>query len=128
MDVMLPYGGAEATKAHVLKRQNQTVEDFDNALYQLRREQFRLEADLSSAGLRLITLFQELELLRDMAKQDNALGAKLEKAAKEKASIDAQKVGVKDDAPTRRCGTVTPCSSSLRCCNVCRMSATKSWR
>ena len=68
------------------------MEDFDNALYQLRREQFRLEADLASAGLRLITLYQELELLRDMAKQDNALGAKLEKAAKEKASIDAQKV------------------------------------
>jgi hypothetical protein len=37
---------------------------------------------------------QELELLRDMAKQDNVLGARLEKAAKEKASIDALKVCV----------------------------------
>jgi len=63
----------------------------------MRRDQLRLEADLGSAALRFVTMYQELELLRDMAKQDNVLGARLEKAAKEKASIDALKVWTSAD-------------------------------
>jgi hypothetical protein len=54
----------EATKAHVLKRQNKTVQDFDDMLYKMRRDQLRLEADLGSAALRFVTLYQVRHPLR----------------------------------------------------------------
>lgn len=63
------------------------VQDFDRALYVLRRERVRLAADQTATALRIMLLYRELDLLRDLAKRDSALGSKLTKATQEKTAM-----------------------------------------
>ena len=48
----------------LLAKIDQTVNAFDTAVLELRREKFRLDADLKAADLKLLTLHQELQILK----------------------------------------------------------------
>jgi hypothetical protein len=57
-----------------LKKRNETVKAFDDALYSLYKEKARLNADLKAAEMRQLLYYSELTLLRDFEKKDLALG------------------------------------------------------
>jgi hypothetical protein len=59
------------------------------AIGDLRQEKFRLDADLKSTDLKLITYYQELLLLRQFEGTENALAGKLSKTKADKASVVA---------------------------------------
>ena len=60
---------------------------FDQALLKLRREKLKLDSDLKSTDLKLLTLYQELYLLKDFEENENKLFAKLTKARSNKAQV-----------------------------------------
>ena len=64
----------------LLEKINQTVNAFDEAVFDLRREKIKLDADLKSAEMRMLTFFEELNLLKVFAKKDTQLSNRLEKA------------------------------------------------
>ena len=66
---------------------NQTVNAFDEAVFDLRREKIKLDADLKSAEMRMLTFFEELNLLKVFAKKDTQLSNRLEKAKTQKSEI-----------------------------------------
>jgi hypothetical protein len=51
-------------RAKLLKRQQEAVATFDEAVGDLRREKFRLEAELKSADMKRLVLYQEFMLLK----------------------------------------------------------------
>ncbi len=57
-----------------MKKRNETVKAFDDALYSLYKEKARLNADLKAAEMRQLLYYSELTLLRDFEKKDLALG------------------------------------------------------
>ncbi|KAA6392181.1 MAG: hypothetical protein EZS28_012290, partial [Streblomastix strix] len=61
--------------------------DFDSKLDELRKSRFRLAAEMCSAELRLVTLFEELVLLKDFEEQDEQLSEAFAKCRREKADI-----------------------------------------
>ena len=72
----------------VLKEKiKQTVSAFDEAVFDLRREKIKLDADLKSAEMRMLTFFEELNLLKVFAKKDTQLANRLEKAKTQKSEI-----------------------------------------
>lgn len=71
----------------LLEKTSQTAGAFDEAMYDLCREKLKLDADLKTAEMRMLTFFGELEMLKDFEKKDKLLSAKLEKANNEKASM-----------------------------------------
>ena len=66
---------------------NQTVNAFDEAVFDLRREKIKLDVDLKSAEMRMLTFFEELNLLKVFAKKDTQLSNRLEKAKTQKSEI-----------------------------------------
>ena len=71
----------------LLDKTNQTVEAFDEAMYDLCREKLKLDCDLKTAEMRMLTFLQELEMLKEFEKKDKSLTAKLEKCKVEKGTI-----------------------------------------
>ena len=71
----------------LLDKTNQTVGAFDEAMYDLRREKIKLDADLKTAEMRMLTFLNELDMLKEFEKKDKALSTKLEKATIEKGNI-----------------------------------------
>ena len=77
----------EFEKRKILEKINRTVSAFDSALVNLLRERFKLEVDLKTTDLRLLLLYQELKLLKEFEKRDQALAQKLEAKCLEKAEV-----------------------------------------
>ena len=70
-------------------RMDLAVAAFDDAVLRLRVEKSKLDTDVKSTELRLITLYEELILLRDCAEQEGVLTARLTKATALKAQVIA---------------------------------------
>jgi len=77
-------------KESIMQKIEKTVMTFDEALDELRREKFKLEADLKTTDMRMLVLYQELVLLKEFEKKDNMLAKKLEAKRIEKADIVAK--------------------------------------
>lgn len=77
----------ECDRRELLSKIAKAIEGFDEALRFLKSERVTLTCDLKAAELRFLALFRELQLLRDMAKQDNALSEKLNKSLTNKSEI-----------------------------------------
>uniref|UniRef100_A0A7S1KMG8 Guanine nucleotide-binding protein subunit beta-like protein n=1 Tax=Percolomonas cosmopolitus TaxID=63605 RepID=A0A7S1KMG8_9EUKA len=73
----------------LLKMQTQ-VDMFDQKIDELRREKFKLEADLKNADLRLILLYKELDLLKEFEIKDNENYSQLETKRQERDDIVAK--------------------------------------
>jgi WD40 repeat protein len=71
----------------LLKKSALTVSHFDEAIYELRQEKMKLDADLKAAEMRMLTLYQELVLLKQFETKDLALAAKMDKCVSEKAAV-----------------------------------------
>ncbi|XP_022090775.1 cilia- and flagella-associated protein 44-like isoform X2 [Acanthaster planci] len=61
------------------------VVSFDAELRMLRHEKLSLDTELKHADLRRVTLFEELQLLKEFEKRENVLAAKVETKIKEKS-------------------------------------------
>eukprot|EP01138_Halocafeteria_seosinensis_P002674 gb/GECG01002734.1/.p1 GENE.gb/GECG01002734.1/~~gb/GECG01002734.1/.p1 ORF type:complete len:2084 (+),score=391.13 gb/GECG01002734.1/:1-6252(+) len=77
----------ESDRKQLLSRIAKAVEGFDEALRYMRGERVKLACDLKAGELRFLALFRELQLLRDMAKQDTSLTEKLNKSLANKSEI-----------------------------------------
>ena len=93
-------------RRHTLVLQmRQFIELFDRAVCDLRRERFRLDADLKTAELRFLVMFQELMLLNEFEKRDNSLlqkvtskKAEMEEVESRKQTVFARLRGKKEEA------------------------------
>jgi len=74
-------------RASMLERVDQTVAAFDDALQALRRERFTLTADLKTTEMKLLLLFQELELLEAFELREVKLMDRLGAKTKEKSDV-----------------------------------------
>lgn len=63
------------------------VHTFDEALSKLRREKFKLEADLKQAEIKKLVMYQELQLLKDFEKREDTLTEKLQAKLSEKREV-----------------------------------------
>ena len=79
-----------------------TVEAFDEAVRTLRQERFKLDADLKMTDLRMLVLFQELRLLKEFEKRDNALVKKLDDKRLEKSDIVVKMAECRDKIAARK--------------------------
>ena len=73
---------------------SEMAEAFDEALSALRREKFRLEADIKEAEMRQLVHYQELVLLRDFDKREGVLVQKRQVKLDDKNDI-VDKIGEK---------------------------------
>ena len=71
----------------LLQKTEQTVAAFDEAMYDLCREKLKLDADLKTAEMRMLTFLGELGMLSEFEKKDSMLSQKMSKAKAEKASV-----------------------------------------
>ena len=74
----------------LLEKTEQTVTAFDDAMYDLRREKIKLDADLKTAEMRALTFLHELDLLRVFEKKETALSTKAEKSKIEKSQVTTE--------------------------------------
>jgi len=74
-------------RSSLLQKISYALHSFDQALLKLRREKLKLDADLKSTDLKVLTLYQELNLLKDFEESENRLFAKLSKARASKAAV-----------------------------------------
>ena len=63
------------------------VEAFNEALAKLRREKFKLEADLKQAEIKKLVMYQELQLLKDFEKREDTLTDKMQAKLSEKREV-----------------------------------------
>lgn len=74
-------------KSRLLDKARGSVEAFDTALAELRREKLRLEVDLKSADMKMLVLHRELDLLQECEIRDRALKDRYEAKARERADV-----------------------------------------
>lgn len=65
------------------------VSSFDDALSRLRLEKTKLDADLKSAALKLVTMYEELNVLRAFEEEENAINGKIARLKALKAQVSA---------------------------------------
>jgi len=65
---------------------------FDQALAKLRREKFKLDTDLKTTDLKVLTLYQELHLLKDFEESENKLFFKKNNHEKQKNDVVREKM------------------------------------
>lgn len=80
--VMLHY-----ERKSLLTKVTKTISAFDQAVSDLRLEKLKLDSDLKETNLKLLTLYQELLLLKQFEGQETVLNAKLQKCGVEKTQI-----------------------------------------
>ena len=85
-----------------MEKIEQTVQAYDEAIRNLRRERFKLEADIKMMDLRMLVLLQELQLLKEFEKRDNALVTKLNGKREEKADIASKIKECNDKIATKK--------------------------
>jgi len=76
-------------RAWLARQMSSLVTSFDAAISELSRERLRIQNRAASASLRLLVLSQELDLLRDMRKRDEALETRLNRVRGDKATVAA---------------------------------------
>ncbi|XP_041471026.1 cilia- and flagella-associated protein 44-like [Lytechinus variegatus] len=76
----------------LLGRVEELVTNFDAELRLLRHEKFNQDVDLKNADLRRVTLFEELQLLKEFEKRENVLAAKVDVKIKERSDMQAKVV------------------------------------
>ncbi|XP_030833850.1 cilia- and flagella-associated protein 44 isoform X2 [Strongylocentrotus purpuratus] len=76
----------------LLGRIEELVVNFDAELRLLRHEKFNQDLDLKNADLRRVTLFEELQLLKEFEKRENVLAAKVDIKIKERSDMQAKVV------------------------------------
>lgn len=81
----------EHERTTLLEKIDFAIWTFDQALAKLRREKFKLDTDLKTTDLKVLTLYQELYLLKDFEENENLLFAKLNKARVQKVQVVADK-------------------------------------
>ncbi|CEO97919.1 unnamed protein product (mitochondrion) [Plasmodiophora brassicae] len=74
-------------RSTLLEKINTTIRTFDDAVDEMRDEKFRLENDLKQTEIRMLTLYQELQLLKSFDDRESKLNAQLEKARADKAQV-----------------------------------------
>jgi hypothetical protein len=72
--------------ATLLAKIDLAVTTFDDAVRRLRAEKLRAEADLKATDLKLLTLYQEWNVLREFQERETKLFAQLQKARDQKVS------------------------------------------
>ena len=77
----------EIERSDIRKHLKASIASFNATVSLMRREKFKLEADLKASELKMLTFFEELAFLRDNEKGENALMAKKEKKMIEKSEI-----------------------------------------
>ncbi|XP_071842731.1 cilia- and flagella-associated protein 44-like isoform X2 [Apostichopus japonicus] len=71
----------------MLQQINDLIANFDAELRMLRHSKFNLDIDLKNSDLRKVTLFEELQLLKEFEKRENVLAEKVEAKIKEKTDM-----------------------------------------
>jgi len=89
-------------KDRIKSRQQEMVTTFDESLRELRREKLQLEADLKSADMKQLVLYQELVLLKEFEKRDNSLKVKLDNKNAEKTDILTKTQDCQDKLETKK--------------------------
>ena len=74
-------------RASLLSKMNEAISSFDNGVEILRREKFKLDSDTKTTDLRLLTMYQELELLKKFEDKENSLTTKLSDAREKKRDV-----------------------------------------
>ncbi|XP_038057956.1 cilia- and flagella-associated protein 44-like isoform X2 [Patiria miniata] len=72
-------------QGELIERVHELILNFDAELRMLRHEKLNLDTDLKNSDLRRVTLFEELQLLKEFEKRENVLAAKVEAKIKEKS-------------------------------------------
>ena len=72
-------------KSTLLNKINTTIEKFDEAVKEMRKEKFLLDNDLTSADLKMLRLLEELKLLRSFEERESKLNENLAKSRADKA-------------------------------------------
>ncbi|KAK2964839.1 putative Cilia- and flagella-associated protein 44 [Blattamonas nauphoetae] len=86
MQIMMLRG----ERRRLMEASEQIVKQFDNQLDELRKSRFRLMSEMKAADLRLITLFEEFNLLKEFEEQDEVLSQAYIECRSEKAEIAKQ--------------------------------------
>jgi cilia- and flagella-associated protein 44 len=71
-------------KKHLQEEINKRIQHFDEALRQQQEQKYLLESDLKQIDMKLITFYQELNLLDNMEPEDQRLTSKIEKLNEDK--------------------------------------------
>ncbi|XP_070551975.1 cilia- and flagella-associated protein 44-like isoform X2 [Ptychodera flava] len=71
----------------LIAKVQEMIVNFDAELRLLRHDKLNLEIDIKNADLRHVTLFQELQLLKEFEKRENVLADKVEAKNKEKSDM-----------------------------------------
>lgn len=74
-------------KKHLQEEITKRIQHFDEALIQQQEQKYLLESDLKQIDMKLITFFQELNLLDAMEPEDQRLTAKIEKLNEDKQGL-----------------------------------------
>ena len=74
-------------KKHLQEEINKRISHFDEALRQQQVQKYLLESDLKQIDMKLITFYQELNLLDNMEPDDQRLTAKIEKLNEDKQGL-----------------------------------------
>merc|ERR1711871_1040662 len=77
-------------KGNMVEVMDNRIETFDVNLNRIRVERFKLMGDLKAADMRMVLLYQELELLKEFEKRENVLNQKLADCHGKKEQVDAQ--------------------------------------
>ena len=89
-------------RARIAAGQADAVGRFDRVVAELRSERCQVESELKAASLRLLLLFRELQLLRDMAKRDGALSMRLDKAMADRATVSSALTDCRDKLAAKK--------------------------
>ena len=92
----------EHEKTKLLNMIEHNVEAFDEAVRTLRQERFKLDADLKMTDLRMLVLYQELKLLNEFEKRDNALVKKIDDKREEKNDVVVKIADCRDKIAARK--------------------------
>jgi WD40 repeat protein len=75
----------------LLEKIEYAIFTFDTALASLRREKLKLDIDLKTTDMKLLTLYQELTLLKEFEENENTLLGKVQKARTQKVQVVSEK-------------------------------------
>ncbi len=77
----------EDERAELLARIEYSISVFDDGLARLRLEKIKLESDIKTTSLKLLTLYEELNLLRSFEDDENQINNKINKLKAQKAQV-----------------------------------------
>ena len=69
---------------------NQLKHDFDEALFRLRHDKVQLDIDMKTADLRLLTQFEELQLLKEFEKKETIFTSRYKSRKQDKQDMESK--------------------------------------